>query len=809
MLMILPVNFRLGTKSFVFVEDMMGIEPTVWGNSTDDTESEGLIASTLNSGIDSLLSFGANFLDEDDPASQKEDEEAGEEEVSLGQDKQNEASYEDGEEGEGEEETTQEDPINILTPSKGGSALPEQNQIEDRAANGERTDLTPIASNADLDTFGGCLQIMDDNHFLIEWLAYHYHVMPMRRLIVMLDPKSRSSPQPILDRWKGRMNITVWEESDLYPKGHPNKDSTVLFQFRQRQKYFVKTCLKTLLQEKLSWALLTDTDEYTMISERVRDPKDFLSPATYAAGKNVRIPEQDEPGSVLKFLQTKDAMNAHTNETLRDTPCITIGRKIFGTLAEENQPPYMGYEAEHFQTLLWQKWATTPKPGKSMINLRAIKAKDISNSPSIHRPLLNKLCAGKMWLPETLSVIVANHYPGTLEQMLFRQDDARGVEADNNATKYRVERFNDYKKLSKLRDKNTIRKWLPGFIATVGEEEAKRLLQYAGRPKEASYLDAEALQAPPADLQELSSANFAAKKPSARVPENQGGTTAQPVKYLSLASDPKDDPNTFAGCLQIMDDNHFLIEWLAYHYHVLPLRRLIVLVDPHSQTSPAPILERWKDRMHITLWSEDYVFPNGIPPLPDKKKNHTLYMKHRSRQREFVRLCVEALKEENREWVVLTDTDEYTMINDRVRNKKQSLSPLKYAADKGLEIPSQREEGSVLKFLRMKDVIIPSTNQTVWDNPCITMARKVCKLIVIVVLTSICFGSISNILCTVTPLPNQDIWNENPQRNWSSRWLQHFRFSNSQLALLPKHGKTRQGPCELAAGKVPRHPEVS
>lgn len=48
-----------------------------------------------------------------------------------------------------------------------------------------------------------------------------------------------------------------------------------------------------------------------------------------------------------------------------------------------------------------------------------------------------------------------------------------------------------------------------------------------------------------------------------------------------------------AACLLVMDDNHRLIEWLAYHYHTLPLRYLVIAVDPRSQTQPDKILQRW------------------------------------------------------------------------------------------------------------------------------------------------------------------------------------------------------------------------
>ena len=38
----------------------------------------------------------------------------------------------------------------------------------------------------------------------------------------------------------------------------------------------------------------------------------------------------------------------------------------------------------------------------------------------------------------------------------------------------------------------------------------------------------------------------------------------------------------FSACMLVMDDNHRLTEWLAYHYHVLPLRYLVVAVDPKA-----------------------------------------------------------------------------------------------------------------------------------------------------------------------------------------------------------------------------------
>jgi hypothetical protein len=57
---------------------------------------------------------------------------------------------------------------------------------------------------------------------------------------------------------------------------------------------------------------------------------------------------------------------------------------------------------------------------------------------------------------------------------------------------------------------------------------------------------------------------------------------------------------SFSACIIIKDENHRLSEcWLAYHYFALPLRTLLVLVDPTSTQSPEPILDLW--RSHSTF----------------------------------------------------------------------------------------------------------------------------------------------------------------------------------------------------------------
>jgi hypothetical protein len=66
------------------------------------------------------------------------------------------------------------------------------------------------------------------------------------------------------------------------------------------------------------------------------------------------------------------------------------------------------------------------------------------------------------------------------------------------------------------------------------------------------------------------------------------------VKSRLLEND-KQFPFTFSACLLVKDDNQLLPEWLAYHYTIMPLRRLIVGVDPLSLTRVEPILDKYRE----------------------------------------------------------------------------------------------------------------------------------------------------------------------------------------------------------------------
>lgn len=96
--------------------------------------------------------------------------------------------------------------------------------------------------------------------------------------------------------------------------------------------------------------------------------------------------------------------------------------------------------------------------------------------------------------------------------------------------------------------------------------------------------------------------------------QNQTTTISNAKRPLSVttSSTPPNSPgkqfeyngtNSFGACLFWMDDYERLVEWLAYHYHVLPMRHLVLFRDPKSTQDPTPILERWKPYLEITYWT--------------------------------------------------------------------------------------------------------------------------------------------------------------------------------------------------------------
>jgi hypothetical protein len=270
---------------------------------------------------------------------------------------------------------------------------------------------------------------MDDNHFLIEWLAYHYHTLPLRYLIVAVDSKSKTSPSRIFDRWRTHgMIIDEWSDRDFFNKTEKDITSKKFPKFskatnlhRLRQTTFYEECIKSLKKKGRSWTMLIDTDEYLAYNTHTDHHL------------NVTV---ETPATFLSFLQNElDKKNETKFRTrFQQPPCIMIPRLRYGSresspsLVSRDVPP--NFNASAFSTLRWRKHA----PLNSVKLNRVTKAiVDVSQIPhddvvieNLHHP--TRYCSERLvTMRIRASYLVVRHYLGTWEQFSFR-DDVRKVD---------------------------------------------------------------------------------------------------------------------------------------------------------------------------------------------------------------------------------------------------------------------------------------------------------------------------------------------------------------------------------------------
>jgi len=273
---------------------------------------------------------------------------------------------------------------------------------------------------------------MDDNHLLIEWLAYHYTTLPLKRLIVAIDPRSATSPLPVLKRWKGRINYTLWYDNDYVGdevlqkqgcnfKGNEEKraqlanetatESTLqnehwTWVHRLRQPMFMHACAKQLKKEHRSWTMYLDTDEYLVVNKFQKHLKtSFLQMTPQREGEgrgsdaknntntHLRLFRNDTdypPMTTLEMLYNIIKYNVTRNiqslnhldyHKMYQSGCIGLPRRSVSTkasTAEEMQKRVpLAYEASRFSTLRFRHMNNEPQYfGKPIIDLSRVGRQD-------------------------------------------------------------------------------------------------------------------------------------------------------------------------------------------------------------------------------------------------------------------------------------------------------------------------------------------------------------------------------------------------------------------------------------------------
>lgn len=351
--------------------------------------------------------------------------------------------------------------------------------------------------------FSACLLIRDDNQLLNEWIAYHYHTLKLRYLVVAVDPDSQASPRTILQRWQNLTDLRFLEWSDVdympdrflrngyviplqringnasaskYHAGHEDEtavrhDLQRIHNHRFRQLTFLSACYRHLRHDHKTWVLHIDTDEYLTVN-----------PVLRRKGKlgQLAVPTDLRPSHVLfRFLSAiryRPRLNKQSN-----FPCISLPRLLFGSLAttttkEHIEVQSIPFRLDKFETLQWKHHTSYVDRERNALPKVIVDVSVVNETDemfqrkafSIHRPS-KKLCrfVDQIDFNKTDSFpLVVNHYLGSWERYTSRQNDTRRSRSAYDAKAFVNEGSDDW-----------IISWIDGFLDYMDPKIAKELLQ--------------------------------------------------------------------------------------------------------------------------------------------------------------------------------------------------------------------------------------------------------------------------------------------------------------------------------------------
>jgi hypothetical protein len=322
------------------------------------------------------------------------------------------------------------------------------------------------------DSFSACLLVMDENYRLSEWIAYHYYVLPLRYLVVTVDPQSRTSPSKILDQWRSRMTIVEWTDSNFTTENLLRREDESHDSKRQkhmrRQNTFYKMCAWHMHNHNRSWTAFHDTDEFlTMNSDIV---------------KNVTMPS----GYILDRIKQYGSNHSVQNPSwakMYNRTCVVIPRTLYGAVEsteEERSKDVPSFvDPMQFDTLRWRYRASKRGErnglGKSIVDVSKIEKATLRQKVSAHRVFV-KSCPGA-FIDYKDSPLGLHHYLGSWEAYSYREDARKGG----------LRSYDVWLQRSIVQSggpDDIIRPWIQGFVDLVGEEAARELLKDAGIPKD-------------------------------------------------------------------------------------------------------------------------------------------------------------------------------------------------------------------------------------------------------------------------------------------------------------------------------------
>eukprot|EP00980_Cylindrotheca_fusiformis_P004303 scaffold918_cov126-Cylindrotheca_fusiformis.AAC.82 len=337
-------------------------------------------------------------------------------------------------------------------------------------------------------SFGACLMWMDDYSALVEWIAYHYHVLPLRHLVLFRDPKSAMDPSPILDRWRPYMNITFWTTTTDFShipatQSLSKLEHKPMQHYLETQRVFYGNCLNHLKKHGWTWTFVADTDEFLVLNkhavpnagERMKQHGSIMDTLQYARSSN----SDDQNNNKTRFsFQSKRQQQRWGNAS---TVCVTMKREQYSSfespkeVIKEDVPPFL--DPYRFQTMRFRYHRKKTMIGKSIVDVSRVSV-DADTTISAHRVLRG--CGNAFGFSDDLMHV--NHYLGSWEHFR-RPNDSRGGPMR-------------YKKFIELNEavnasmrpfrSDEIRPWLQGFVDSMGKERSLSLLEGVGFPYNSS-----------------------------------------------------------------------------------------------------------------------------------------------------------------------------------------------------------------------------------------------------------------------------------------------------------------------------------
>jgi hypothetical protein len=325
------------------------------------------------------------------------------------------------------------------------------------------------------ESFGACALVLNQNHRLTEWIAYHYFALPLRTLVIAYDPKSTQRATDLLHRWKDVIDIIEWEEDDYLPanwtevvkRQNPSDKPIERLIHEHRQVYFMQQCTLTLAAKNVSRVIHHDVDEYLRINTDI-----------------VKGYDTTRPGHISYFLNHQ---NTSKIRWLPNASCWLFVRLYFipwNTATAErdrqNRDDSSWIRSFPLETLNYRYRKTrAQQTGKGIIHLSHLPTTVLANREnifekwmSVHNPLGRPLCQGP-W-PVATSPLLLNHYLGSYEAYKFAaQWDPRF----RNDSEW--ERRLGRGKGEPVADES-MTNWVDAFVKWQSEDVARVLLSDAG-----------------------------------------------------------------------------------------------------------------------------------------------------------------------------------------------------------------------------------------------------------------------------------------------------------------------------------------